>query len=222
MSSHVNTPFTSTREYVRKIQRGEEDSKRNRGWQIIFNSSMVSPSRSAPQKPSRRSRHSQQSQWYEKKESAPREGKGAGKWLTGEIFRVPPMFVSIHNWTRRYGRVESRAPTTDSASEFRESVTMRREPRRSCTATYRQSMLRAQRAYKPPWLRMLRFSVWKVTDGGSLELHSARVAYEWNSLSNTWGFLRRVICDDGFLEHSSDWGFGWMKNKNAVLRGIKY
>lgn len=84
------------------------------------------------------------------------------------IYRVPPMFVSIPNWTRRSGKLVSRVFHSDSAYESRESVTTRRVPRRSCTVTSRPSMSRTLRDFTPLSSRM----------------------HKWSKSYMAWGFFR--------------------------------
>lgn len=61
-------------------------------------------------------------------------------------YREPMTSVSTLNSTRKSGNLVSKACHTVYACESRENVTMRRMPRRSCTATSRRSMSRIQRA----------------------------------------------------------------------------
>ena len=70
--------------------------------------------------------------------------------------RAPRMSASTRSSTRRSGNPASRAFPSGCVCASRESVTTRRVPRRSYTATCRQSTSKTPRAYTPPLLRMRR------------------------------------------------------------------
>ena len=69
-------------------------------------------------------------------------------------FRAPRMSASTRSSTRRSGNPALRAFPSGCVCASRESVTTRRVPRRSYTATCRQSTSRTPRAYTPPLLRI--------------------------------------------------------------------
>jgi Ribosomal protein L31e len=71
-------------------------------------------------------------------------------------FRAPRMSASTRSSTRKSGNPASRAFPFGCVCASRESVTTRRVPRRSYTATCRQSTSRTPRAYTPLLLRIRR------------------------------------------------------------------
>ena len=71
-------------------------------------------------------------------------------------FRALRMSASTRSSTRRSGNPASRAFPSGCVCASRESVTTRRVPRRSYTATCRQSTSRTPKAYTPPLLRIRR------------------------------------------------------------------
>lgn len=115
------------------------------------------------------------------------------------LHRAHPTFVLILNWTRRSGRLVSRAFRTDSVSESHESVTTRRARRKSCTATFRRSMSKMQRDFRQLLLRMHEW--WDLNKGmeqrhGTSGVAAFCMVAEWKGLllpHNISGFDPDVI-----------------------------